>query len=393
MNNRGGAGSTPIVVEIRVSVWLDYVPAAKWFPGMSLRQEKDGVTVLRGPLPDQAALFGILHRLRDLALPLLSVSILPETETKPIRAESAARPKIQGDSSMPISSSASTPHPAGESVLITGCSSGIGLATALHLASHGFHVLAAVRKEVDAERLRGFHLSDLEPVYPLDLTDPKQIAAASGAVKESLARKGRDRLYAVIHNAGGGFIAPVELMDIERFRNEMETRVLGPVSLLQDLLPLVRRARGGRILWIATPAMVAIPYVASIHACEFAMNCIAQNLHLELSPWKIPSILIGCGGIQTAAPARTKVELEVALQDWPREKSDLYAKSLQKLQDQFEQFDSRRTEPEQVARVVYAALMTEKPKRKYFVGRQARLLNFVRLLPQSFVDGIFQKRI
>lgn len=393
MNNRSGAGPSPIVVEIRVNVWLDYVPAAKWFPGMSLRHEKNGATVLRGPLPDQAALFGVLHRLRDLAIPLLSVNILPETGVKTSRVESAAWTNTQGDSSMQISSTASSPHPVGESVLITGCSSGIGLASALHLASHGFHVLAAVRKDADAERLRGFQLSNLEPVCPLDLMDPRQIAAASAAVKESLARKGRDRLFAVINNAGGGFIAPVELMDIGRFRNEMEARVLGPVALLQDLLPLVRRARGGRILWIATPAMVAIPYVASIHACEFAMNCIAQNLHLELSPWKIPNILIGCGGIQTAAPARTKGELEAALQAWPREKSDLYAKSLQNLQDQFERFDNRRTEPEQVARVVYAALMAQNPKRKYLVGRQAGLLNFVRLLPQSVVDGIFQKRI
>jgi len=388
---RSGAGSPPAVVEIRVRVWLEYDLAAKWFPGMSLRHGKDGETVLRGPLPDQAALFGVLHRLRDLAIPLLSVNILPEAGTH--HSASAARAENPGGPSMTFASAAPAPHPVGESVLITGCSSGIGLATALYLAAHGFHVLAAVRKETDAERLRGFHLSDLEPICPLDLAIPGEVAAASARIKESLARKGRDRLYAVVNNAGGGFIAPVELMDLGRFRMEMEARVLGPVTLLQDLLPLVRRARGGRILWIATPALVAIPYLASIHACEFAMNCIAQNLHLELSPWKIPNILIGCGGIHTAAPARTKVELASALQDWPREKADLYTKSLQKLQDQLEGFDNRRTEPEEVARVVYAALKAEKPKRKYLIGRQAGALNFIRLLPQSIVDGIFQKRI
>ena len=285
------------------------------------------------------------------------------------------------------------PHPFGESVLITGCSSGIGLATALHLASRGFHVLAAVRKEADAQRLRGFHLSDLEPLCPLDLADSGQIAAASEAVRASLARKGRDRLYAVVNNAGGGFIAPVELMDLGRFRTEMETRVMGPVALLQNLLPLVRRARGGRILWIATPAMVAIPYLASIHACEFAMNCVAQDLHLELSPWNIPNILIGCGGIRTAAPARTKAELEARMDDWPRERADGYAKSLQKLQDRFERFDGRRTEPEEVARIVHTALTALHPKRKYLVGRRAGLLNFVHGLPQSVIDGIFRKRL
>ncbi|MBN2086356.1 MAG: SDR family NAD(P)-dependent oxidoreductase [Anaerolineales bacterium] len=279
---RTGAGSPPLIAEIRVGAWLEDGPAAKWFPGFSMRRVRDGESLLRGPLPDQAALFGVLHRLRDLAIPLRSVNIL--TEPKQTRAAVFARQTIQGDPTMNPVASPPDPHPAGESILITGCSSGIGLAMALHLASRGFHVLAAVRREPDAERLRGFHLSSLEPVCPLDLADPAQITAAAASINESLARKGRDRLYAVINNAGGGFIAPVELMDIGRFRAEMETRVMGPVALLQSLLPLVRRARGGRILWIATPALVAIPYVASIHACEFAMNCVAQNLHLELSP-------------------------------------------------------------------------------------------------------------
>ncbi len=386
---RSGAGSPPLMVEIRVRAWLEYEPAAKWFPGFSLRRGKDGESLLRGPLPDQAALYGVLHRLRDLAIPLRSVNILPD----PKSGRAAKRQNISGDSMMKDPASPPAPHPAGESVLITGCSTGIGLAAALYLASHGFHVLAAVRREPDAERLRGFHLSSLEPVCPLDLTNPAQIAAAAASIKESLARKGRDRLYAIIHNAGGGFIAPIELMDLGRFRAEMETRVIGPVALLQSLLPYVRRARGGRILWIATPAMVAIPYVAGIHAGEFAMNCIAQSLHLELSPWRIPNILIGCGGIRTAAPGRTKSELEESLHTWPRETSDLYAKSLQKLQDQLEDFDERRTEPEAVARVVYAALMAGKPKRKYLVGRQAGLMNFIRLLPQSIVDSVFEKRI
>ena len=71
----------------------------------------------------------------------------------------------------------------------------------------------------------------------------------------------------------------------------------------------------------------------------------------------------------------------------------MYAQSLQKLQDQFEQFDDKRTEPEAVAKVIYAALTAEKPKRKYLAGHQAWLLNFVSGLPQPVIDGIFQKRI
>jgi NAD(P)-dependent dehydrogenase (short-subunit alcohol dehydrogenase family) len=386
------AHSGPILVEIRIGAWLEYSPAAKWFPGMSLRRRKNGETILRGSMPDQAALFGAFRRLQDLAIPLRSVTILPPAAGDVPRA-ACRRPEFQGDPSMNASNAIPNPPPSGESVLITGCSSGIGLATALYLAAHGVHVLAAVRKEPDAERLRGFRLAGLEPLCPLDMTQPAQIASAATAVKESLARRGREGLYAVVNNAGGGFISPLELMDLGRFRAEMETRVFGPVALLQELLPLVRRARGGRILWTATAGIVAIPNVASIHDCEFAMYGVAQTLHLELSPWNIPSIFIGCGGIRTAAVDRTEAELEVAMREWPREKLDLYARSLRKFQGQLHGFDAHRTEPEQVARTVYAALAAAKPKRKYLVGFQARPMSLLPLLPQSVLDGIFKRRV
>jgi NAD(P)-dependent dehydrogenase (short-subunit alcohol dehydrogenase family) len=382
---RKGAAPPPAAGEIRVGVRLDYDLSAKWFPGMSLQHEQESVSVLRGPLPDQAALFGILRRLQDLAVPLLTVTVRPKGEIR--------RPHLSlGDSSM-NTRAASDPYPEGESILVTGCSSGIGLASALHLASTGFHVLATVRRESDAQRLRNFRLKSLEPICPLDLSDSMQIAAAADSVREALARKGNDRLYAVVNNAGGGFIAPVELLDLDRFRLELETRVLGPVALLQNLLPLIRRARGGRILWIATPALVAIPYVASIHACEFAMHCIAQSLHLELSPWNIPNVLIGCGGIRTAAPARTALELEAAMREWPRDRAEGYLPSLRKLQDQFDRFDRSRTDPEQVARVVHAALAAEKPKRTYRVGHQANLLHWTSALPRGALERFFRSRI
>jgi hypothetical protein len=116
---RKSAAPPPAAVEIRVGVRLDYDLAAKWFPGMSLQHEQEAVSVLRGPLPDQAALFGILRRLQNLAVPLLSVTVRPVGEVRRHHLS-------PGDSSM-ITHAASDPYPAGESILITGCSSGIGL--------------------------------------------------------------------------------------------------------------------------------------------------------------------------------------------------------------------------------------------------------------------------
>jgi NAD(P)-dependent dehydrogenase (short-subunit alcohol dehydrogenase family) len=227
----------------------------------------------------------------------------------------------------------------------------------------------------------------------VDISNPADVAAAGRLVRDALARRNLDRLYAVVNNAGGGIIAPLELMEVSVLRAEMETRVMGPVALLQDLLPLIRKARGGRILWIATAGLVGIPYVSSIHACEFAMTCIANTLEVELFPWRISNVIIGCGGIRTAAPDRSARQLDQAFRNWPPAKLDLYARSLQKTQAGFGQFDAGRTDPDAVARVIYQALTARRPRRKYTVGHQAGWMQLLSQLPQAWVDHIFQARL
>ena len=197
-----------------------------------------------------------------------------------------------------------------EGVLITGCSSGIGRATAIHLAQRGFTVFATVRKQADAESLRSLNEAlsttalgttpTLIPICPLDLTRLEHIPHVMETVTEELKRRGKEGLYALINNAGGGSVAPIELMDLDGFRTELQARVLGSVAMVQACLPMIRRARG-RIVWIVTPATLPTPYVTSIHACDFAVNCIARTLEIELKPWKIPNIMIRCGGTKTAA--------------------------------------------------------------------------------------------
>jgi NAD(P)-dependent dehydrogenase (short-subunit alcohol dehydrogenase family) len=151
-----------------------------------------------------------------------------------------------------------------KSVLVTGCSSGIGRATALRLAKSGFTVFASVRKAKDRDDLAKFALRDLVPLYPLDLGKLTDIPPMVESLEAELRRRGQAGLYALVNNAGGGSVAPIELMDLEGFRMELEARLVGSVALVQALLPLLR-AGGGRIVWIATPAIIPTSYVASIH--------------------------------------------------------------------------------------------------------------------------------
>lgn len=279
----------------------------------------------------------------------------------------------------------------GEAVLITGCSSGIGRATALYLARHGFVVFATVRKESDAEDLRHLNEPNLIPICPLDLSQRDQIPAVVDTVTRELERRGKRGLYALINNAGGGTVAPVELMDLDQFQIEVQARLIGAVALVQACLPLIRQGRG-RLVWIATPATIPTPYVAGIHACDFAINCLARTLDLELKPWGIPNVLIRCGGIKTPAGLRTTADVETILRTAPADRAALYKRRLQAWGKDMAEFDEKRAEADRVAEVVYRALATRHPKHRYSIGHMAGAAAVLEALPQAWADWILSKR-
>ncbi len=276
-------------------------------------------------------------------------------------------------------------------VLVTGSSSGIGYYTSMYLAEKGFTVLATVRKESDATRLREMGNPNLIPFSPLDLTKPEQIESTSEKIKGFLHSQDFNGLYGIVNIAGGGSIAPIELLDTHAFHSELKTRILGPVILLQHLLPLIREAQG-RILWIATPALIPSPFLTDIHACDFAVNFIARTLNLELSQLQIPSILIRCGGIDTTSPQKTMNKLKESMSKWPKERLIYYEPALENLITEFEKFDRKRTKPIRVAEIIYKALTETRPHSRYRVGYMSGFAAFLELFPQPIVDWILKKR-
>lgn len=275
-----------------------------------------------------------------------------------------------------------------KSVLITGCSTGIGFAVAPYLAKNGFTVFASVRKPEDADRLRSLQEPNLIPVCPLDLTCPGDIPPAVEFIQNELKKRGQNGLYALINNAGSGSVAPVEMMNLDLFSRDLHTRLVGPLGLVQALLPLLRQG-GGRIVWIATPAIIPIPYVTSIHACDFAVNCIARTLDIELRPWRIPNILVRCGGIKTTTSKQTPEGIAAILQH-PR--SHLYREVLDKWFNEMDDFDDKRTAPVKVAEVIYTALCAANPKRRYSIGHMAGLAALLEAMPQTLADAIMKAR-
>jgi NAD(P)-dependent dehydrogenase (short-subunit alcohol dehydrogenase family) len=284
----------------------------------------------------------------------------------------------------------------GRSVLVTGVSSGIGRATALRLASAGYLVFGSVRRKADADELAALGRAESRrgesgqgALVPLifDLGRREALPELVSGVEAELGKRGMPGLYALVNNAGGSLVAPVELMNLEAFEVELRSRLIGALGLVQAFLPSLRRA-GGRLLWIATPGTIPTAFVTGIHACDFAVNCIARTLALELGRSGPPVVLIRCGGIRTRAGLDTKGALERGLAGAPPERRAIYEEKLSRWSRSMTAFDERRSGSELVAETIERALSAPRPRKRYRVGYMSGAAAFLEALPQVLVDRI-----
>ena len=275
-------------------------------------------------------------------------------------------------------------------VLITGVSSGIGRAIAQELAKQGRLVFGTVRRETDRSAILGLGLPNLIPLN-YDLNERKDLPSLVETVEAELACRGEKGLYALINNAGGSMVGPIELADVEELSRQFDARVAGSIALVQAFLPSIRRGRG-RILWIATPGTMPTPWVAGIHAADFAVNCVARTLSLELGREGPQVILIRCGGIRTRAGMATRQTLETCLVEAAPERRERYDSRLAAWLLSMEEFDAKRIDAERVADLVSRVLGALRPKARFRIGYLAGAAALLESLPQVLTDRILAAR-
>lgn len=177
-----------------------------------------------------------------------------------------------------------------QTVLITGCSSGIGHAAAHALARRGWRVFASARKPDDVDRLRAEGLESLV----LDLDDSASIRAAFAAV---LACTG-GRLDALFNNGGFGQVGAVEDLTRDALREQFETNLFGWVELTNLAIPVMRAQRHGRIVFNGSVlGYAAFPYRGAYNAVKFAVEGLVDTLRLELAGSGVEVSLIEPGPI------------------------------------------------------------------------------------------------
>ncbi len=258
-------------------------------------------------------------------------------------------------------------------ILITGCSSGIGHDAAHTLAKRGWRVFATCRKESDAERLRGEGLES----WALDYADDASVDAGAA---EALARSD-GKLDALFNNGAWALPGPMEDVPRDGLRAIFEANVFGPHQLTTRLIPAMRRAGAGRIVNCSSVlGMVGVPYRGPYNATKFALEGMTDTLRRELRPSPIKVILIEPGPILTPFRRNCRAPFERWMKPQREGSShpqEIWSEVERRLYKEKEggRFD---LPPAAVTAKLIRALEDEAPAARYFVTTPTYLANIMR---------------
>ncbi|MBN1912529.1 MAG: SDR family oxidoreductase [Pirellulales bacterium] len=276
------------------------------------------------------------------------------------------------------------------SVLITGASSGLGLACAVELDRLGWHVFAGVRREEDGQALVKQASNRLTPVM-LDVTDTASIAAAAAQIEGTVGQVGLDGL---VNNAGIGVAGPLETIPLERMRLQLEVNVLGPVAVTQAVLPLLRKARGRLVNMSSVSGRLAIPCLGPYCASKFALEALSDSLRVELSRWGIAVCLVEPASVVSKIWDKALADIERLEAGLSPEHRELYGDVFEGMKKGTVHQAETALPVQRVVRAVVHALTARWPKPRYLVvPRPAIVFRMFRALPDRLRDRAIRAAI
>ncbi|SPM37754.1 NADP-dependent 3-hydroxy acid dehydrogenase YdfG [Mycobacterium rhizamassiliense] len=269
-----------------------------------------------------------------------------------------------------------------ELIVATGASTGIGAATAKELARRGFHVLAGVRRESDADALRG---QGIEP-HILDITVESHVAA----IAECVARDPLQRpLRALINNAGIAINAPVETLALAEWRQQFEVNLFGHIAITQALFPALLASSGTVVNISSVGGKVVLPTYGAYAGSKFALEAVSDALRREVADTGIKVVVVEPGAVKTEMAERgisTAQGLQANMTDAQIAR---YSELAAAVTAQARSFGEDGVSAEHAAKIVAKAATASRPRTRYTIGRDAAiLLRVSRLVSDRVLDRI-----
>jgi short-subunit dehydrogenase len=267
-------------------------------------------------------------------------------------------------------------------ILITGATSGIGRAAALHLASRGHRVFASGRNPAALAALTAAHGGAALETLQLDVTDAESIARARSTVDERTAGRGIDVL---INNAGFGIAGPTELITETDMRALYETNVFGLMAVTRAFLPEMRARRAGRIINVSSlGGRHTLPLYGVYTSTKYAVESLSDALRIELHPFGVQVVLVEPGAIATEfTPRSLDGGAHYRSADSP------YAPVLDQWQRLQRIAERTSASPAVTSVAIERAATARRPRARYVAPRYAGfMINLLRLLPTRWADQL-----
>ncbi|WP_446038932.1 SDR family NAD(P)-dependent oxidoreductase [Streptomyces sp. SID1121] len=250
-------------------------------------------------------------------------------------------------------------------VVVTGASTGMGAATARELARRGFHVLAGVRRDHDADTIRA---AGVEPVI-LDITRSEQVEALTARIADD-----PRALHALVNNAGVQVNAPVETLPPAEWRRVFEVNLFGHIAVTQALLPALLRARGRVINISSIGGKYAMATYGAYAGAKFALEAVSDSLRREVAPLGVQVVVVEPGGVRTEIAARGIATANDLATRMTPEQHERYGDLVRANNSLMATGTASGLTADAAARVVVKAVTARRPRTRYTAGRDAALI-------------------
>jgi NAD(P)-dependent dehydrogenase (short-subunit alcohol dehydrogenase family) len=266
--------------------------------------------------------------------------------------------------------------------IVTGSSSGIGYATSLLLARNGFHTYATMRnigRSADVQEIAYKERLPLE-VIQLDVNDDASIRDSIEKVESE-----NERIDVLVNNSGYGLVGAFEDLSVEEIKSQFETNFFGVIRLTQQILPIMRKQKSGTIVNISSGAgRIGFPGMSAYVSSKFALEGLSESMSYELEPFGIKVVIIEPGVIRT----NFKKNSVMSKKSLDNSSISPYSSIIQKIDSSISSMVEHATPPEEVAKTILHATISNNPELRYLVGNDMIMMAETK---KSMSDEDFRK--
>jgi NAD(P)-dependent dehydrogenase (short-subunit alcohol dehydrogenase family) len=274
-----------------------------------------------------------------------------------------------------------------ELMVVTGASTGMGAAAARELARRGFHVLAGVRRDADADALRA---EGIEPVI-LDITVDSDVAAIADRVARDPLRR---PLRALINNAGIAINAPTETLPLAQWRQQFEVNLFGHIAMTQALFGALLSSSGTVVNISSVGGKVVLPTYGAYAGSKFALEAVSDALRREVSETGIKVVVVEPGAVKTEMVNRGIATADGLKADMTAAQLARYGDLTAAVTAQAQSFTKIGVSSEHAARVIAKAATASRPRTRYTIGRDAAILvRISRVVSDRVLDRIVRRNL